>query len=219
MTMMKYRLAIALLWGIGFTSLLCLLMNLNWFFGFLLFPGGLVVSFLSWLKLKDMVLLFAANVLIYSMGAFVVVALQSRKAGLAQLRRIAGWSVLPVTVVAVLACFPSMNPLFPHGMTELAKQESELQAAIPLGVSLEQARGVLNSRKIQFNEYVDQYGGLVLSDREATMTAQSGDTVLAGRFQTEAFKFPCGYDMRIILLFGRDRNLRQQYIHRFMTCP
>lgn len=215
--MTKYRFAIALLWGIGFTSLLCLLMNVNWFFGFLLFPGGLVI--LPWLTLDSMASLFAANVLVYSTAAFVVVVLQFRKAGLAQLRRIAGWSVLPATVVAALACFPSMNPLFPHGMTELAQQESELQAAIPLGMSLEQVRGVLNSRNIQFNEYVDPYGGLVLQSREATMTAQSGDTVLASRFQTEAFKFPCGYDMRIILLFGRDRNVNQRYIHRLMMCP
>jgi hypothetical protein len=68
--MTKYRLAIALLWGIGFTSLLCLLMNLSWFVGFLLLPGALV--------------------------SFAVGFLMFRKAGLTRLRRIAAWSVLPV---------------------------------------------------------------------------------------------------------------------------
>jgi uncharacterized membrane protein YfcA len=93
--MMKYRLAIALLWGIGFASLACLLMNLNWFFAILLFPGGL--------------------------AAFAVGFLLFRKAESTQLRRIVGWSMIPVIAVTTLACFPALNPLWPHGMTELSK--------------------------------------------------------------------------------------------------
>jgi hypothetical protein len=192
--MTKYRLAIALLWGVGFTSLLCLLMNLSWFFGFLLLPGGLV--------------------------AFAVGFLMFRKAGLQPLRRIAGWSVLPVAVLATLACIPSMNPLWPHGMTELARQESDLQTAIPVGMSFEQVRGVLNSRKIQFYESAEQSDGIVLQyPQERTMTAQSGDVVLVSRFDTEAFEFPCGYDMQIVLVFGHNGNLKERYIHRFRMCP
>jgi hypothetical protein len=192
-TVTKYRIAIALLWGFGLTSLLCLLMNLSWSFGLFLLPGGV--------------------------GAFAVGSLVFRRAGLLKLRRIAGWSVPPAIVLAVLACFPSMNPLWPHGMTELAKQESELQAAIPVGMSLDQARGVLNAKNIRFDELTEPNGGLVLQAPQATITALSGDIVLSSRIQTDAFSFPCGYDMRIILLFGRDRNLRQRYIRRFMICP
>lgn len=66
------------MWGIGFTSLACLLMNLNPFVGFFLLPGELVA---------------------FALGFRVF-----RKAGLTQLSRIAGWSVLPVSVVS-LACF------------------------------------------------------------------------------------------------------------------
>lgn len=191
--MTRYRLAIALLWSIGFTSLLCLLMNLNWFIGMLLLPGGL--------------------------AAFAVAFLLFRNARLEQVRRIAGWSIFPVAAIAVLACFPSMNPLWPHGMADLAKQESELQTAIPFGMSLDQVRGVLNSRKIQFYESTEPSDGVVLQNSQETITAQSGDTVLVSRFQTEAFEFPCGYDMQIVLLFGHDRNLKQRYIHRFRMCP
>src|ERR1700733_2576301 len=136
--MTKYRLAIGLLWGIGFTSLSCLLMNLIGFVGFFLLPSGLV--------------------------AFVVGFLMFRKAGLPRLRRIVGWSVLPVTVLATLACVPSMNPLWTHGMKELARQESELQTALPLGMSLEQVRGVLNSRKIQLYESTQTNDGVVLQN-------------------------------------------------------
>jgi hypothetical protein len=191
--MTKYRLAIALLWGIGFTALLCLLMNLSWFFGFLLLPGG--------------------------PAAFGISLLLFRKAQLTKLKRIAGWSVPPVIAVAALACVPSMNPLFPHGMADLVKQESELQIAIPVSMTLDQVRGVLNSRKIQFYEFGEPTGGLVLEDRDTTINAQAGDSVLVSRFQTGAFKFPCGYDMQIILLFGHDGILKQRYIRRLMTCP
>jgi hypothetical protein len=191
--MTKYRLAIGLLWSIGFTSLACLLMNLIGFVGFFLLPSGLV--------------------------AFAVGFLMFRKAGLPQLRRIVGWSVLPVTVLAALACIPSMNPLWPHGMTELAQQESELQTAISLAMSLEQVRGVLNSRRIQFYESTQTSDGVVLQNAHTTMTAQSGDTVLVSRFDTEAFQFPCGYDMQIVLVFGPERNLKERYIERFPMCP
>jgi hypothetical protein len=191
--MTKYRLTIAALWSIGFTSLLCLLMNLNWFIGLLLLPGAL--------------------------AAFAVPLLVFRRVRLEQLRRIACWSVAPVAAVAVLACIPAMNPLWPHGMADLAKRESELQTAIPVGTSLEQVRGVLNSKKIQFYESTEPSDGIVLQNPEETITAQSGDTVLVSRFQTEAFEFPCGYDMQIVLLFGHDRNLKQRFIHRFRMCP
>jgi hypothetical protein len=191
--MTKYRLAIGLLWGVGVTSLACLLMNLIGFVGIFLLPGGLV--------------------------AFAVGFLRFRNAGLPQLRRIAAWSMLPLTVLVTLACIPSMNPLWPHGMRELRELETDLQTAIPAGMSLEQVRGVLKSRKIQFYESTEPSDGVVLQDADTTMTAQLGDTVVVSRFQTEAFEFPCGYDMQIVLVFGHDRNLKERYIHRFRMCP
>jgi hypothetical protein len=190
---MKYRLAIALLWSIGLVSLLCLLMNLSWFIGMFLLPGGLAV--------------------------FAVAFLSFRNVRSDQVRRIAAWSVFPVAALAVLACLPSMNPLWPHEMADLAKQESELQAAIPSGMSLDQVRGVLDSRKIQFYESIEPSDRIILQNPQATITVQSGDTVLASRIQTEAFEYPCGYDMQIVLLFGHDRNLKQRYIQRFRVCP
>lgn len=104
-------------------------------------------------------------------------------------------------------------------MADLAKQESELQIAIPVSMTLDEVRGVLKSRKIQFYEFGEPTGGLVLENRDTTINAQAGDSVLVSRFQTEAFKFPCGYDMQIILLFGHDGILKQRYIRRLMMCP
>jgi hypothetical protein len=78
---------------------------------------------------------------------------------------------------------------------------------------------VLNSKKIQFYESTEPSDGVVLQNPQATITAQSGETVLVSRFDTEAFEFPCGYDMQIVLVFGHDRNLKQRYMHRFRICP
>ena len=86
-------------------------------------------------------------------------------------------------------------------------------------MSLDRVRVVLNSKKIQFYESTEPSDGVVLQNPQATITAQSGETVLVSRFDTEAFEFPCGYDMQIVLVFGRDRNLKQRYIHRFRMCP
>jgi hypothetical protein len=86
-------------------------------------------------------------------------------------------------------------------------------------MSLDQVRGVLASKKIQFYESSEPGNAVILQNPQATMTAQAGDTVLVSRFQTEAFEFPCGYDMQIVLLFGHDRNLKQRCIHRFRMCP
>jgi hypothetical protein len=84
---------------------------------------------------------------------------------------------------------------------------------------VEQVREVLKSRKIRFNESAEPTGGIVLHNPQATITAQSCDTVLFSRFQTEAFEFPCGYDMQIVLLFGRDGKVKERYIRRFPLCP
>ena len=51
--MTKYRLAIGLLWSIGLTSLLCLLMNPNWFIGMLLIPGGVFAFAVPMLVLRQ----------------------------------------------------------------------------------------------------------------------------------------------------------------------
>jgi hypothetical protein len=104
-------------------------------------------------------------------------------------------------------------------MGELAKQESELQTAILLGMSLEQVLSVLNSRKIGAYEFTEPSDGVVLQDRDATITARSGEMVVTSRFQTGAFESSCAYDMQIVLLFGNDHRLKERCIRRFPMCP
>jgi hypothetical protein len=219
MNMTKYRLAIAVLWGLGFTALLSLLLNLSLAFGIFLFPGGILAAVLSNPKVHPMAVVFAANTVMYGLAVFVVISLRFRNTGSDQLRRFAGFSLLPVITLAALAGFPRLNPLWPNGMPELAQQESELQNAIQPGMGLEQVREVLTSKRIRFTESAEPTGGIVLQNPPTTMTAQIGDTVLVSRFHTEAFEFPCGYDMEVVLLFGRDGKVRERYIRRFPMCP
>jgi|SRR5437588_8930595 hypothetical protein len=104
-------------------------------------------------------------------------------------------------------------------MGELARQESDLRAGIPFGMSLDQVRRRARLKEDSVLRIDEPGNAVILQNPQATMTAQAGDTVLVSRFQTEAFQFPCGYDMQIVLLFGHDRNLKQRYIHRFRMCP
>ena len=83
----------------------------------------------------------------------------------------------------------------------------------------EEVRRELNARKIQFSEFAEPTGGNVLTDFVATITADPGDTVLVSRFQTESYEFPCGFDIRIVVVFGRDGKAKERYVHRFMTGP
>jgi len=57
--------------------------------------------------------------------------------------------VLPVAILVSLACIPALNQLWPHGMTELERQERSLQDALPIGMELEEARDALHSKRIQ----------------------------------------------------------------------
>jgi len=92
--------------------------------------------------------------------------------------------------------------MLPVGMVELAKQERELQQALNPSVSLEAARSVLNKRKLNFGEQLQESDRLVFQGPDKRVTARTGDRVIVSRWRTAAWSFPCGYDMEIILLFG-----------------
>jgi len=117
---LKWRIIISAMWGLGLTLLVTLLMNLGWIIGILLLPGFLGVGVLR--RPESMFVLFATNVIFYSLLAFVVIWRRLRNAPLELLRRIVGWSIFPAITLGVLAC---TNPLWPYGMADLARQESE----------------------------------------------------------------------------------------------
>jgi len=221
--MTKYRICIAFLSGLGFTSLVCLLLNIpvvNFFLSALLIPGAIVLSILSrsenW---ESIPALLGVSSVIYSILSLVVILLRFRNTQAAKLRQIAIWLVFPVVAMSSLACFPSLNPLWPVGMAELSRQEIELKKALPLNMSLDNARGVLRARGVEIQESIERAESVVFESPDAKIKAVAGDRVLSSRFQTSATNFVCGYDMNVILLFGQDERLKERYVRRFPICP
>jgi hypothetical protein len=108
--------------------------------------------------------------------------------------------------------------LWPTGMTQLAKREAQLQEVLPVGMDLEQARGVLRSQRIEFWEQI-QESDSKLTWLEGSLNASSGDTIVSAQIPTDAGQFPCSYRIDVLLVFGKDRRLTDRYIHRFRICP
>jgi hypothetical protein len=164
-------------------------------------------------------LILAANSLIYSAITYAGVSIFGRGFGTEKMRAAMIWLVFPVAIFVGLACVPKLNPLWPRGMTELTTQEKELQQALPLGMGLDGVRAVLQSKGIQFREETEASQSVVLDDgKGGSITAASGDRVVSARLQTEANQFPCGYDIQIVLLFGQDERMKQQYVQRLPLC-
>jgi hypothetical protein len=60
----------------------------------------------------------------------------------------------------------------------------------------------------------------LLSDGSAVkIAANPGEYVLSSRHPTEAWQFPCGEQLNIILVFDGQHRLTRRYIGRFHMCP
>ena len=81
------------------------------------------------------------------------------------------------------------------------------------------ARAILNNRNIEFSEQEQESDELVFQSPDKRINARPGDGVIVSRWRAPASSFPCGYDMEIILLFGPDGKLKDNYISRFPMCP
>lgn len=128
--------------------------------------------------------------------------------------------LLPVIALAGLSCTSRFNPLWPQGVEQLTRQENDMRQALPIGIGVEPARAVLRSKGVDFSDKIETTQGIVFDDGKGhRIIAAPGNRVLAARKQTEAWAFPCGYDIRIVLLFGQDEVLSQEYIDRFRICP
>lgn len=224
--MAKYKIAIALLFGAGFTSLLLLLLKassasaMSPLLSVLLLPGGILAD--SVLKPKEFsppLVVLAANALVYSAVAYAGVLVFCRGVAAEKMRLATLRLRLPAAILVLLACIPMLNPLWPRGMKELTRQEKVLQDALPMGMGLEGARAVLRSKGIQFQEETETSQAVLLKRQDRSITGAVGDRVISARLETDASQFPCGYDIEIVLLFGPDQRLKDQYVHRLRLCP
>lgn len=103
--------------------------------------------------------------------------------------------------------------MLPGGMAKLERQATELQNAFPDAMNVEQARAVLRSKNIYFDESETPSGWVFLSDGKTTMLASSGDGLIKGGVQTNSGAFPCGYDLAVDLLLEASGELKQRNIH------
>jgi hypothetical protein len=224
--MAKYKILVALSCGAVFTALTLLLLNLSSTAGLsavlsvILFPGGMAIDFL--LRSKEFsppLLVSFANVLIYSGVAYAIVSVFCRNVPVERMRVAAIRLLIPAVVLIGLICIPSVNPLWPSGMAELTGKVEKLQSAFHVGMELENARTVLQSRQIRFQEVTETSPMQILDEPGRSMTAAAGDRVLSARLETDAVEFPCSYDIEVVLLFGPDERLKDQYVHRLRLCP
>lgn len=216
----------ALLSGTGFVSFLLLLLKVLPFLivsvaitAFLV-PGGALLAILFRPKDFDPPLaVLAANALVYSVVFYLVLSTFWRDASPVKIRRLTNRLAAPAVIFLGLVCVPAFNPLWPRGLNDLTKQENELRAALPQGAELNRVRNLLSSKGIQFQEEVEPTDTVVLKRGQESITAAAGDRVLSARRQTQASQFPCGYDIEVVILFGPDDKLKQQYIGRLRVCP
>ncbi|HZR28821.1 MAG TPA: hypothetical protein VFA71_08570 [Terriglobales bacterium] len=221
---MRYRFFVALLCGVAFASLSVLLLNI-WPIALplsmFLLPGAIPVAYLSGSQgLGPPLAVLAANALVYSGIAYAILFAYCRNSKATTMRLAAIRLTAPAVIFLGLTCIPAFNPLWPQGMVELTKHEKELQDLLPLGTGLDQVRAVLRAKGIEFHEETEKAAEVVLNNGQGViLTAAPGDRTISSRLETDASQFPCGYDIEIVLLFGPDQKLKQQYIHRWRLCP
>jgi len=183
----------------------------------LLAPGGMIQALLR--GSDSPLAILAANCAVYSVLIFVIATTIAGIQKRAESRRVNIWLAFPVGVLVILACVPTLDPLWPTGMSQLATQEAQLHEILPVGIDLEQARGVLRSQGIQFWEHVEKYDNVIFTRPEGSISAASCDTVISAQIWTKAGQFPCSYRIDVVLLFGKEQGLTKRSIHRMRICP
>jgi hypothetical protein len=214
------RIAFALMCGAGLTAILSLTLHLpylNLLASLLLVPGGMIQAILR--DSDSPLAILSANCAVYSVLIFVIASTVAGIQKRAESRRVNIWLAVPVGVLVVLASVPTLDPLWPTGMTQLARQEALLHEILPVGMDMDQAREVLRSQGIQFWEHIEKYDNIIFTRPEGSISAASGDTVISAQIWTKAGQFPCSYRIDVVLLFGKEQRLTQRSIHRIRICP
>lgn len=153
--MRSTRLVFAIIAGVGLTSVSALLLNVPsqavLIVAFLLIaPGGIVGSHLfriSWLVSPVPVL--ALNAAIYSTIAYLLLHRLRYQLSKSKVLLLASGAVL----LACLACTPSLSPLWPRGMSQMAEREKSLSDGLRPGSDLSSAQTFLRAQGIDLYEY------------------------------------------------------------------
>jgi hypothetical protein len=108
----------------------------------------------------------------------------------------------------------------PHGYRQLEQLESSLERLTPDGARIEAVRAGLSHQGIEYSEWLQESAGPLLWDASGVKIAASqGEYVISSRHPTDAWQFPCGEQLDIILVFDAKKRLTRRYIGRFHMCP
>jgi len=123
----------------------------------------------------------------------------------------------------VLASLPAGYFVYlcsPHGYRELEHLESRLKQLTPQGARFEDVRVGLSHEGIEYREWMQESATPLLSDGSGVrIAANRGEHVISSRHPTDAWQFPCGEQLNIILVFDGQNRLIRRYIGRFHLCP
>jgi hypothetical protein len=182
----------------------------------LLAPGGILGSVLiKTLGVGSPITVLILSALIYSAIAYVVIHRWKIQLPWSKTTIVA----VPIVLLACLACAPSVSPLWPRGMSELAEKERMLREGIPAGSDLASAQAFLRRRGIDSYEYSANSEEVAPQRANVKVVAEPGDRILSARVPTEAQQFPCSYRIEVILVFDRQEKLKQSSIARSPLCP
>jgi hypothetical protein len=123
-------------------------------------------------------------------------------------------------VIAFLAAGYFVYLCSPHGYRQLEQLESRLEQLTQQGARIEVVRAGLSHEGIEFREWVQESAAPLQSDGSGVkIVANPGEYVISSRHPTEAWHFPCGEQLNIILVFDGRYRLIRRYIGRFHMCP
>lgn len=127
------------------------------------------------------------------------------------------------TGVLVIACLAAAYFVYlcsPHGYRQLEQLESRLDQLTPQGARVEDVRAGLSQEGIEYREWLQESAAPLLWDASGIkIAANPGEHVVSSRHPTEAWQFPCGEQLNIILVFDGQNRLIRRYIGRFHMCP
>jgi len=215
---------VSLLLGLTIASLLPILLNvreLELTAAILLAPGGLLTSLVAPTELGTPPLfLIAANAVFYGICCFLLGVLLRRRFHSAIPLRFGARSLAILGIVLfALACVPQFDPLWPHGMAQLATREAALTELLRPDMTIDQVRAALQRESITVREEIENSTREVLRNRQTTILGAAGDRMLSSRFRMDATQFPCGYDLQIVVLFGPDGKIKTRYVAPLPVCP
>jgi hypothetical protein len=222
----KYKLLVALLCAVGATAVAVLLLGVTPSAFALLLPGLPFAIVLGGATQSDSpLILFASTLAGYSCLAVAAVFWGVRNSDPGKWRR---WTIrlaIPVAILTILACIPTLDPLWPEGMTRMRKKEAVLYA-IPENATPEQVRSTLKSEGIQFKEEVETDPQVVLSKENTVISANKGDRLIFTDVSPDQIKpepdatlWPCRFDIQIVFLFDPEGKLKQRYVGHARLCP